>query len=82
MSEDTDTACHQCWGKGWVIVAKRKRRCIACVMRREHRGDRPYDEQNPSTLRHPNGSFVASFDRPFLAAATRCLLGLYAEAAA
>lgn len=37
----------------------------------EHRGDRPYDEQDPSTIRLPNGTRVASFDRGFLNAATR-----------
>lgn len=37
----------------------------------EHRTDRAYDEADPSHLVHPNGSLVASYDRGFLASATR-----------
>lgn len=42
----------------------------------EHRGDRSYDEQDASHLRHPNGSLIASYDRDFLAAATREVIQL------
>lgn len=41
----------------------------------EHRGkDRPYDEQDVSTLLVANGTAVASSDRAFLAAATAYVL--------
>lgn len=35
----------------------------------ERRFDRPYDEQSPATLLHPNGSAVCSSDRAFVGAA-------------
>ena len=47
---------------------------LAC----ENRADRRmYDEQHASTVRHPNGSLIASFDRAFLAAALRHTLVAY-----
>lgn len=41
------------------------------------RWDRSYDEQSPSTILHPNGSRICSYDRPFIAAAMREVLRLY-----
>ena len=46
----------------------------------EHRLDRSYDEEDPGQVVHPNGSLVASFDRPFLAAACAEVLRLTWEA--
>lgn len=46
----------------------------------KHRGDRSYDEQDASHLRHPNGSLIASYDRTFLAAATREVIDLNVSA--
>lgn len=45
----------------------------------ELRFDRPYDEQSPSTLIHPNGSLLCSQDRPFLNVAARLIVESYAE---
>lgn len=43
----------------------------------EKRPDRGiYDEETPSTMCHPNGTLIASFDRPFCAAATREILAI------
>lgn len=71
--------CTQCWGKGWVRIEGRLVECINYIMRRrpapdpEHRGDRPYDEQDASKIVTPHG-IVASFDRAFCGAAMRALL--------
>lgn len=46
----------------------------------EIRFDRPYDEQSPGTLIHPNGSLVCSLSRPFSGAALRALGAYRAEA--
>lgn len=77
MSEDF---CSQCYGKGWVVVERKRRECIACIMRRrrpapdpEHRGDRPYDERDASKILVGH-TIVASFDRSFLGAAMRARL--------
>lgn len=43
----------------------------------EHRPERSYDEQDPSTLVLPNGSHVASADRAFLASAAREVLAIH-----
>lgn len=48
----------------------------------EHRGNRPYDEQDASHIRHPNGSLVDSYDRDFCGVAMREVLALYVGAAA
>ncbi len=45
----------------------------------EVRFDKPYDEQTPSHIVHWNGSLIASWDRPFLAAATRAVLEHYEQ---
>ena len=50
---------------------------FADVLACEHRGERAYDEQDASHLMLPNGTIVASFDRPFLGAATREVLALH-----
>lgn len=50
---------------------------IADALRFEHRGNRSYDEQDPSHIVHPNGSLIASYDRAFLAAAMRHVLDAY-----
>lgn len=41
----------------------------------ERRYDRPYDEQSPATIFHPNGSKVCSFHRGFVGAALAALFG-------
>lgn len=46
----------------------------------EHREDRAYDEQDPSSLVMPSGTLVASYDRAFLAAAGREVLALHLAA--
>lgn len=43
----------------------------------EHRYNRPYDEQTPSTLIHPNGTLACSYDRPLLNAMAREVLAAY-----
>lgn len=45
----------------------------------EHRGQRPYDERDPSTLIMPNGSHVCSYDRAFLNVAARLVLELWSQ---
>lgn len=34
----------------------------------EHRGDRPYDQQDPATIVHPNGTLMRVGNGPGLAA--------------
>lgn len=48
----------------------------ALIAERRYDG-RAYDEQSPSTIWHPNGSKVSSFDRQFLNAATAAVLELW-----
>lgn len=48
----------------------------------EHRNDRAYDEADASHLVMPGGGLVASYDRAFLAAATREVLQLHGWAGA
>lgn len=44
----------------------------------EFRGDRPaYDEQSPSTIRHPNGSVLACGDRALCGALTKHVLDVW-----
>lgn len=45
----------------------------------EHRPERSYDETDPGHVVMPNGSLVGSYDRAFLAAATREALALRSE---
>lgn len=54
-------------------------RPYANVMDIEHRGDRAYDERDPSHLIMPNGTLVASYHRGFLAAACREIFNHYRE---
>lgn len=82
----TEPFCPQCYGKGWVIVDRQRRECIACIMRRrpapdpEHRGDRSRDH-GASTVTHPNGSLLASQDSTFCGAAMRAVLDINQGAA-
>lgn len=43
----------------------------------EHRTDRSYDESDPATIMHPNGTRMATFDRALAAALTREVLDLH-----
>lgn len=43
----------------------------------EARPERAYDEQNASTLVLPNGSRLASFDRPFMTVCARLVLAAH-----
>jgi len=43
----------------------------------ETRFDRPYDEQHPGHVVHPNGSLIGSLDRQFLGDAARLVFELY-----
>lgn len=56
-------------------------RLLSLVHFCEHRGDRSYDEQDSSHLYHPNGSLIASYDRDFLAAATREVMDMHVHQA-
>lgn len=48
-----------------------KSRYWSSVQAIEHRGDKPYDQQDPSHLIMSNGSMLASIDYAFMTAATK-----------
>jgi hypothetical protein len=82
---DDGVACNRCRQGGPAHKPCRdhvKVHCSSEPLLIERRLNRPYDEQTASTLIHSNGTHVASYDRSFLAAATRAIIAAYDEARA
>lgn len=53
MSADPDDFCHQCYGRGWVTIERKRVRCT-CQWRFPERG--PFPEPEGHNANHGNGT--------------------------